>query len=129
MREVMPVIEERIAAGVPAKKIRVVFNKVDVDDAGDLPRLFSLVFGCHDAHKGFTLRPDAVLFSNEVFDRLRPLKMTVAEVIADETDYRAVLREAKDESGKAHAFSMISAQRLARSAQKSLNDVFKALFR
>ncbi|MGY2492756.1 StbB family protein [Cupriavidus sp. CP313] len=62
--------------GVPARKIRVVFNKVDVDDAGDLPRLFGPVFGYHDTHKGFTLRPDAVLFSNEIFERLRPLKKT-----------------------------------------------------
>ena len=115
--------------GVPAKKIRVVFNKVDVDDAGDLPRLFGPMFGYHDAHKGFTLRPDAVLFCNEIFERLRPLKMSVAEVVADETDYRAILREAKDESGKAHAVSMISAQRLAKSAHKNLDDVFKALFK
>jgi len=122
-------IEMLAALGVPAKKIRVVFNKVDLDDAGDLPRLFGPVFGFHDAQKGFTLRPEAVLFSNEVFERLRPLKKTVAEVVADATDYRAALREATDEGGKAHAVRMISAQRLARSAQKNLDDVFKALFR
>jgi hypothetical protein len=115
--------------GVPARKIRVVFNKVDLDDASDVPRLFSPVFGYHDAQKGFTLRPDAVLFSNEVFERLRPLKKTVAELIADETDYRAVLREANDEGSKLHAVSMISAQRLARSAHKNLDDVFKTLFK
>lgn len=115
--------------GVPAKKIRVVFNKVDVDDAVDLPRLFSPVFGYHDAHKGFTLRRDAVLYSNEIFERLRPLKKTVAEVMADQADYRAMLREATDEAGKAHAVSMISAQRLAKSAHRNLDDVFKVLFK
>ncbi|SAL60199.1 StbB family protein [Caballeronia humi] len=115
--------------GVPAKKIRVVFNKVDTDDAGDLARLFEPVFGYHDAHKGFTLRPDAVLFSNEIFERLRPLKKTVSEVVADETDYRTMLREAKDEDTKAHAVSMISAQRLARSAHKNLDEVYRTVFR
>jgi len=115
--------------GVPAKKIRVVFNKVGLDDAGNVPRLFGPLFGFHDVDHSFTLRPDAVLFSNEVFERLRPLKKTVAEVVADETDYRAMLREAKDEGGKARAVSMISAQRLARSANKNLDDVFRVLFR
>ncbi|MGY2492755.1 hypothetical protein [Cupriavidus sp. CP313] len=49
--------------------------------------------------------------------------------MADETDYRAMLREAKDEAGKAHAVSMISAQRLAKSAHRNLEGVFKALFK
>lgn len=115
--------------GVPAKKIRVVFNKVELEDADDVPRLFGTVFGLHAETKCFTLRPEAVVFKNEIFDRLRTLKKTVSEIVADETDYRAMLREAKDEDAKAHAVSMISAQRLAKSANKNLDDVYKALFK
>ncbi|AIY44231.1 Stability protein StdB (plasmid) [Collimonas arenae] len=115
--------------GVPAKKIRVVFNKVALDDADDLTSHFSMLCGFHEAEKKFTLRPDAVLFSNEIFDRLRVLKKSVAEVVADETDYRAMMREAKDEDTKDYAISMISAKRLATSANKNLDDVFKVLFK
>ncbi|AGH79805.1 putative plasmid stable inheritance protein (plasmid) [Xanthomonas axonopodis Xac29-1] len=115
--------------GVPAKKIRVVFNKVELEDTNDVPRLFRMIFGLHEETKSFTLRPEAVVFKNEIFDRLRTLKKTVSEIVADETDYRARLREAKDEDAKAHAVSMISAQRLAKSANKNLNDVYKALFK
>lgn len=122
-------IETLAALGVPAKKIRVVFNKVEPEDASDVPRLFSTVFGLHAETQCFTLRPEAVVFKNEIFDRLRPLKKTVSQIVADETDYRTMLREAKDENAKAHAVSMISAQRLARSAHKNLEDVYKALFR
>src|SRR5579863_8046771 len=43
--------------GVPAKKIRVVFNKVELEDANDVPRLFAMIFGFHEAEKRFTLRP------------------------------------------------------------------------
>jgi hypothetical protein len=114
--------------GVSAQKIRVVFNKVDLDDAADLPYQFGPLFGYHDAQQRFVLRPDAVLFSNEIFDRLRVLKKTVAEVVADATDYRARLREAQDDDAKAHAISMISAQRLAKSAHKNLDHVYAALF-
>lgn len=115
--------------GVPAKKIRVVFNKVELEDAGEVPRLFATIFGFHEAEKRFTLRPEAVVFRNEIFERLRTLKKTVADLVSDTTDYRAQLREAKDEAGKAHAVSMISAQRLAKSAQNNLDDVFKTLFK
>lgn len=139
---VVPVVSERkqqadtvntiktlAALGVPAKKIRVVFNKVDVDDANELPRQFGMLCGFHEAEKRFTLRPGAVLFNNEIFDRLRVLKTTVAEVVADQTDYRAKLRDAKDEAAKLHVVGMISAKRLAKSAQKNLDDVYATLFK
>lgn len=115
--------------GVPAKKIRVVFNKVELEDANDVPRLFAMIFGFHEAEKRFTLRPEAVVFKNEIFERLRALNKTVSEIVADETDYRAMLREATDEATKARAVSMISAQRLAKSAHKNLDDVYKVLFK
>jgi hypothetical protein len=115
--------------GVPAKKIRVVFNKVELEDANEIWRLFGIVFGFQEAEKRFTLRPDAVVFKNEIYDRLRVFKKNVSEIVADETDYRAMLHEARDVDSKAHAVSMISAQRLARSAHKNLDDVYKALFR
>jgi len=122
-------IETLAGLGVPAKKIRVVFNKVELEDANDVPRLFGTVFGLHAATRCFTLRPDAVVFRNEIFERLRPLKKTVSEIVADPTDYRAMLREAKDEEAKAHAVSMISAQRLAKSAHKNLDEVYGVLFK
>lgn len=115
--------------GVPAKKIRVVFNKVELEDANDVPRLFGMIFGFHEAERRFTLRPEAVVFKNEIFERLRGLNKTVSEIVADETDYRAMLREATDEATKARAVSMISAQRLAKSAHKNLDDVYKVLFK
>ncbi|MEW4339618.1 StbB family protein [Chromobacterium vaccinii] len=115
--------------GVPAKKIRVLFNKVDVDDAGNLPGQFGMLFGFHEAEKRFTLKSEAVIYNNEIFDRLRVLKKSVADVVADTTDYRAQLRTATDEDSKALAMSMVSAQRLAKSAHKNLDDAFKVLFK
>lgn len=115
--------------GVPSKKIRVVFNRVDPDDSQHIDNLFATVIGFHQAEKLFTLKCDAVLFNNEIFDRLRALKKTVSDLIDDPTDYRAMLREAKTDDEKHFAVSMVSAQRLARSAQENLDQVFKALFK
>lgn len=115
--------------GVPAKKIRVVFNKVDLEDADDVPSKFNLLLGFYEAEKKFTLRQDAVLYTSEIFNRLRTLKKSIAEVMADETDYKAILLDAKDEATKDLAISMISAKRLAKSANKNLDDVFNILFK
>ena len=115
--------------GVPAKKIRTVFNKVELEDASDVPRLFSTIFGFYEAEKIFTLRSEAVLFKSEIFDRLRVLKKTVSQIVNDDTDYYAMLREAKDENTKDYAISMRSAQRLARSAHRNLDHVYKVLFK
>lgn len=115
--------------GVPARKIRVVFNRVDPEDSQNIDNLFAAVIGFHQAEKLFTLKREAVLFNNEIFDRLRALKKTVTEVVNDATDYRALLREAKTDDDKHHAVSMVSAQRLARSAQDNLDQTFKALFK
>lgn len=60
--------------GVPAKKIRVVFNRVDPEDSHNIGSLFAAVIGFHQADKLFTLKREAVLFNNEIFDRLRQLK-------------------------------------------------------
>lgn len=116
------------ALGVPAKRILVVFNKVQIDDADDLPQTFSAVFGFHKLEKKFTLNPDAVIYSNEVFERLRALKKNISEVVQDTTPYREQLKDAKTEEDKEHAVRMISVQRLAKSAWKNLDDVYAALF-
>ncbi|MDY7536418.1 StbB family protein [Pseudomonas sp. Bout1] len=116
------------ALGVPAKRILVVFNKVDIDEADELPELFSAVFGFHALEKKFTLKPDAVIFSNEVFERLRALKKNIAEVVEDTTDYRSQLRTASNDDDKQHAVRMVSVQRLAKSAWQNLDDVYRVLF-
>lgn len=122
-------IETLAGLGVPPTKIRVVFNKVELEDANDVSQLFATVFGFYAETKRFTLRPEAVVFKNEIFERLHSLQKTVSELVADETDYRAMLREAKNEEAKTFAVGMISAQRLARSAHQNLEDVYKTLFK
>ena len=121
-------IETLFSLGIPAKKIRVVFNSVEVDDADNIAEQFPIVCGYYQERKRFTFRPDAVIFHNELFERLGLMKMTVAEVMADETDYRATLREAKDQQAKTQATTMIAAKWMARTAHTNLDAVFKALF-
>lgn len=114
--------------GVPASKIRVVFNRVEVDEAETVNSDFALISGFYETEGKFTLDPDAVIFSNDVFPRMKSLKVRLSDLLADNTDYRAILREAEDEDEKDRAVRMISAKRLAISAKRNLDDVYNVLF-
>jgi len=121
-------IKTLAALGVPRSKILVVFNKVEIDDADDLPHTFAALIGFHELEKKFTLKRDAVIYSNEVFERLRALKTNISAVVQDTTDYREQLRTAKDDAAKEQAKRMISVQRLAKSAWQNLDQVYATLF-
>lgn len=113
--------------GIEKKRIRLVFNKVDVDEAvGDE---FAALFGLAESEKSFVVRPEAVIYSNEVFERLKAVGKSLGDITADQTDYRAQLRQAKDEDEKELCVRMVALKRLASTANKNLDDVFKVLFK
>lgn len=115
------------ALGIPKSRIRLIFNKVEVDES--VEDEFSALFGLAELEKSFTLRKDAVIYSNEVFERLKAVGKSLGELTADETDYRAKLRESSDEDEKELCVRMISLKRLATTANRNLDDAFKAAFR
>lgn len=53
--------------------------------------------------------------------------LSVAELVADETDWKAVIRDATDPSEKAAAVQRLMLRRLALSANENLDNVFAAL--
>ncbi len=113
--------------GIPKSKIRLVFNKVEVDES--VSDEFSALFGLADIEKSFILKKDAVVYSNEVFERLKSVGKSLGEITNDETDYRAKLRDETDAEKKEQYVRMISLKRLAVTANKNLDDVFKVLFK
>lgn len=114
--------------GVPAEKIRVVFNRVDPDDLKNLPSIFPTLFGFNSEEKLCVLNEQATVLNNEIFDRLRQLKKTISEVLNDDTDYRNLVRTTDDPEEKDFAIAMVSAKRLAKSANRNLDEVFETLF-
>ena len=53
--------------------------------------------------------------------------MGIAQLLADTTNYKAALRETSSPEEKMRLASMISAKRLAASAQENLDQVFAVL--
>jgi len=113
--------------GIDKNKIRVLFNKVDIDDS--VSDDFGSLFGLADIEKSFTISEKNTIYSNEVFERLKTIGKTLDDVNNDSTDYRAMLREAKDDAEKAKYVQMIALKRLAITANKNLDAVFINLFK
>ena len=112
--------------GIPKHKIRVVFNKAEVDD--DVEVEFESVIGYAERDKGFVANPKAVIHVNEVFERLKSVGISLGDITADPTDYRSKLREAKDDDEKDHCVRMVALKRLGVTANKNLDAAFSAIF-
>jgi hypothetical protein len=113
--------------GIGKKKIRMVFNKVEIDES--VAEEFAALFGLAELEKSFTVRPETVIYSNEVFERLKAVGKSLGEITNDQTDYRSQLRQAKDEDEKEMCIRMVALKRLAVTANKNLDDVYKSLFK
>lgn len=113
--------------GIEKKRIRLVFNKVEVDET--VADEFAALFGLAESEKSCVVRPEATIYTNEVFERLKAVGKSLGEITADETDYRARLRQAADEDEKELCVRMVALKRLAVTANKNLDDVFKVLFK
>jgi len=117
------------AMGIPKKKIRVVLNKVEVDD--DIHDEFGALFGLEAADKSFVLNDKCVIYNNEAFDQCKDLGIPLVEISNDKTDYRAQAKAAKAAGNQDDADKFVKLcllQMIAVTANKNLDDVYKSLF-
>jgi hypothetical protein len=129
-KDTMATIEALQAIGVPAKKIRVIFNRLESDESVD--SVFYPIANFHAATKAFTLKPELVIHENEIYNRLKALKKTLSDVVADETDYKKTLADARaadNLEAEEHAIHMIMAKRLATAAHENLESVYRTIFK
>lgn len=112
--------------GVPPAKIRLVFNKVEVDESPEDE--FAPLFGLAARDSSFVLHRDAVIYANEIFEKLKAVGKSLGDVTTDSTDYRARLRVAATEEEREFCVQMVALKRLAVTANKNLDDTYQALF-
>lgn len=125
VKDTIATIQALSAMGVSAKKIRLVFNRVEVDEQVD--DTFYPLFAFYEDARSFTLRPKAAIQFSELYQKMRPYEMTITDLLLDNTDYRSVLKESKTEGARAEAANRISMKRLAISAQANLDAVYASL--
>lgn len=112
--------------GVPPQRIRLVFNKVEVDERPEDE--FPALFGLAARDGNFTLNRQALVYANEVFERLKSVGKSLGDITSDTTDYRARLRQASDEQEKETCIQMVVLKRLAVTANQNLDEAYRALF-
>jgi hypothetical protein len=126
-KETIKTLQALAAVGVTRDRIRVLFNRV----ANDVVAEFPAVLGFAKKSSSFVANPEAAIHENEVFDLLTTKRMTIASVLADGTDYRALLRtmnQEKEPSKVSHCADMHVIQALARGVSQQLDGTFRALF-
>lgn len=112
--------------GVPPERIRLVFNRMTADD--EIPKVFAALWDFHADKKQFTLLPGAAVMDSEIFPLLRDRGLSLDEFMADETDWKAALRDAASPAEKLNAAKMIGMRRLGASAKRNVDAVSAAVF-
>lgn len=112
--------------GIPADKIKVVFNRVDNDVDDEFP----FIIGRHKKDKSFTLNKECAIFENELFDALSIKGITVDALLLDTTDYKSLLKNNKEASEKDRNMwaDMFGLKSLAKGVKRNLDDVYSNLF-
>lgn len=124
-KETIQMLDALASIGIPAEKVKIIFNRVDVDVDDEFP----FIIARHRKEKSFSLNKECAIYENEIFDALSIKGLTVDALLADDTDYKALLKNkeasAKDRNIWADMFGLKS---LAKGVKRNLDDVYANLF-
>ncbi len=109
--------------GVPPAKVRVVFNGLETDET--VQEVFAGL--CALDGEFFQLSPGAVLYYNEVYDRIKGTGESLASVLADTRDIKAEILHSTDEEERVKLARRLATKRLASSANRNLDAAFAAI--
>lgn len=126
-RDTISTIDALADIGIPAKKIRLVFNMVELDETPE--RVFSGLFEYHASAKNFTLKPEAVIHVNDIYGKLKGTEQSIADILNDPADLKEQLMAAKDADEKLRISRQIGIKRLAAGVTEELNSTFKVLLK
>lgn len=125
-RDTLNTIDALAELGIPAKKIRLLFNQVEPED---LPaNVFSGLFSYHQAEKNFTLRDDAVMHVSDIYSKLQGPDGDIKAILADDADYKELIKTSADAGEKLAYAQRLAVRRLASGVNAELDAVFKTLF-
>lgn len=126
--EAVKTIEALTRIGISPEKIKVVFNKLNIDNVveEEMVRLFNY----HRKNKNFTLNKRAVIHETPAFKAIGAVQKSYDQLLADDTDYRSAIKNIpmeKDEERTAMV-KLMRAQGYVQTLDREFNDVFEALF-
>lgn len=118
-------LAELARIGVPASRVRLVFNQVADDES--VERVFETLLAYCAASGTVEPRLAACLHYNEVYARVRGTDESLKALAADPTDYKQLIAQAGNTSDKMALAQALATQRLARGILPELDECFEAL--
>jgi hypothetical protein len=118
-------LAELARIGVPAARLRLVFNQVD--DDSPIEQAFETLLAYCAASGVVQPRTAACMTYNEVYARIRGTGQSLPELAADTTDYKAEIARAGSASDKLALAQKLATRRLARGVVPELDACFAAL--
>ncbi|MFP3852441.1 StbB family protein [Pseudomonas sp. W5-01] len=124
-KETVSMIGSLASMGVPANKIRVVFNRVKRDVQSEFP----IITAYHERTNAFVLNYDCAIFESELFDALSINRLSMKSLMDDDTDYKTLLKD-KSASAQQRAYwsDMYGLKLLCKGVNRKLDQVFVELF-
>ncbi|NJP03498.1 plasmid stability protein StbB [Pseudomonas sp. hsmgli-8] len=124
-KETVSMIGSLAALGVPAEKIRVVFNRVKKEVESEFP----IISAYHQQASAFTLNPECAVFESELFDALSINRMSMQSLMDDDTDYKTLLKNKEASVKERNRWSdMYGLKLLCKGVNRKLDHVFVELF-
>ncbi len=124
-RDTLSTISALSEMGVEPERIRIVLNWVE---HGEEPRqVFASLIAWTEEQK-LCASPRAVVGYNELFSLLRDSERTIANLLADDTDYRGAMRATSDAEEKLRLSRALAMRRLALGVREDLDGAWAALW-
>ena len=123
MRDTISSIEALREAGVPAEKIRLLFNMVELKESPE--SLFSALYNYYQSEKSFTINSKALIHVSDLFSKIGT--SNIKDILNDKSDFKTLAEKAKEIDEKVKLNRLLGIQRLAAGVNEELDAVFKTL--
>lgn len=124
-QDTMATLAELSRLGIPADKVRLVFNMVE--DGTDLERVFDPLLAFLRLTPVVRVSLDCRLGINEIFGRVNGSGVDLSSLAADPTDYKALIAAATDSTERVALAQRLATRRLASGVAPELDACFAAL--
>ena len=124
-RDTMATLAELSRLGIPADKVRVVFNMIE--EGTDLERTFDPLLAFLRLTPVARVSLDCRVGVNEIFGRVNGSGADLAAVAADPTDYKAMIAATSDSAERLALAQRLATRRLAVGVVPELDACFAAL--
>ncbi|MBQ0933490.1 hypothetical protein KAK07_21315 [Ideonella sp. 4Y16] len=124
-QDTIATLVELARIGVPASRVRLLFNMVD--DRDELARSFHPLLSFVAEHPVAQADLACRLGTNEIYRRLKSTGMDLGGLVRDTTDYKALIAQAGDAAEKIAWAQKLATRRLALGVLPELDACFAAL--